>query len=184
MRYGSVTSVFVLLIFFAPNVMAQLGPGCGPANIKFDVKTEKARDIAATREPGKAVVFFLQDDFNFSSRPRPTTRFGLDGSWVGATHSNSYFYVLVDPGEHRICASWEPMFKLSFVPMRTTAAAHLSAEAGKSYYFRARDITITTNPFGKGEVISRAEVVLESVNSDEAQVLMHSFRFSSSHPKK
>ena len=45
----------------------------------------------AKPESGKALIYFLQDDPNFLSRPRPTTRFGLDGNWIGATQSNSYF---------------------------------------------------------------------------------------------
>ncbi len=184
MRLTIAILLFATSTLLSSNSIAQSASGCGPANVKFDVKTEKAQNNMPTPEPGKSLVFFLQDDVNFNSKPRPTTRFGIDGTWVGATHANSYFFTSVDPGEHHICASWEPMIKLSFPPMRTTAAAHLIAEAGKSYYFRARDVTKTDNPFGKGDVISEAEVVLEPLDSDEAQVLVNTFSFSSSHPKK
>jgi hypothetical protein len=184
MRLSIAIVLFAASVLLPSNSMAQSGPGCGPTNVKFDVKTEKAQNNAPSPEPGKALVFFLQDDVNFNSRPRPTTRFGIDGTWVGATHANSYFFTYVDPGEHHICASWEPMIKLSSPAMRTTAAAHLIAEAGKSYYFRARDVTKTENPFGKGDIVSEAEVVLKPLDSDEAQVLMNTFSFSSSNPKK
>ena len=184
MRLSSAILLFAASVLLSSNSMAQSGPGCGPANVKFDVKTGKAQNNAPTPEPGKALVFFLQDDLNFSSRPRPTTRFGIDRTWVGATHSNSYFYVQVDPGEHHICANWQSTVIVSSVPKRPTAANHFTAEVGKSYYFRARDITQVRNPDGKVEVVSEAEVVLEPVESDEAQVLVNTFSFSSSHPKK
>jgi hypothetical protein len=73
-------------------------PGCGAANIEFNVKTDDKQHAAVQPDAGKANVYFLQDDAEFGSNPRPTTRFGLDGAWTGATHSSSYFYVSVDPG--------------------------------------------------------------------------------------
>ena len=75
-------------------------PGCGPASIKFDVETDRNQHAAPNPEPGKALLVLLQDDSRFGAKPRPTTRFGLDGAWVGATHANSYFYVPIDPGAH------------------------------------------------------------------------------------
>src|ERR1700732_1017595 len=68
-------------------------PGCGTSGTKFDVKTNSSQHPFAKPEPGKALVYFLQYDTFFQSVPRPTTRFGLDANWIGATHSNSYFYV-------------------------------------------------------------------------------------------
>ena len=155
-------------------------PGCGPAKVKFDVKTESGQHVLPSPEPGRAVVFFLQDDAKFGSIPRPTTRFGIDGNWVGATHANSYFYVFVDPGEHHLCADWQSW--VGPMPTRSAAATHFTAEAGKAYFFRAQDIAITEHP--GGPIISEPEVVLKPVDSDEGQVLMKSFSFSSSHPKK
>src|SRR6266404_1103969 len=71
-------------------------PGCGAENTKFDVKTDRSQHPFVKPEPGKALVYFLQDDAYFQSVPRPTTRFGLDGNWVGATQANAYFYVVND----------------------------------------------------------------------------------------
>ncbi len=84
-------------------------PGCGADDARFDVKTDPAQHPIAQPEQGKALIYFLQDDRDFAARPRPTTRFGIDGSWVGATHGNSYFYTAVDPGERHLCASWESL---------------------------------------------------------------------------
>ena len=186
------TARFVILLFAlstlcAGRARAQLGPGCGPADVKFDVKTAKGPHASPAPEPGKALVFFIQDDMKFEGGIRPTTRFGTDGTWLGATHANSYFYAFVDPGEHHVCANWQSVhFGSSFgVPKRSTAAAHLTAEAGKTYYFRAQDITKMDHTGGEHdtEVVSRAEVVLEPLDADEAQVVINSFSFSSSHPQ-
>jgi Protein of unknown function (DUF2846) len=163
------------------NSVNSLGaPGCGPADLQFDVKTEGKQQAVPFPDAGKALVFFLQDDAKFGSRPRPTTRFGIDATWIGATHSNSYFYVSINPGEHHLCANWQNRVVLS-IHTRSMAAAHFTAEAGQTYYFRARDVAITDH---SGAVVSEPEVKLEPVDGDEAQVLMSSFAFDSSHPKK
>ncbi len=154
-------------------------PGCGEKQIKWDVTTDRSKHPVVSPEPGKSVIYFLQDDSYFQSRPRPTTRFGLNGAWVGATQSNAYFYVAVDPGEIHVCADWQ-----SFVVMnaaRTTAASHFTAEAGKSYFFLVRNRAINNNQHGPDEP---ADLKLEQIDSDEAQLLMSKFGFSSSHPRK
>lgn len=155
-------------------------PGCGPAAMEFDVKTQAGSHDIPAAESGKATVVFLQDDAKFGSRPRPTTRFGIDGTWVGATHANSYFYVSVDPGEHHLCANWQNRVSL-FASTRPTAASHFVAEAGKTYYFRAQDIALTGHD---GALISEPEVRIEPVDSDEAQILIRTFSPSASHAKK
>jgi len=99
--------LFSLSLFSAAPMRAQDAPGCGPANVKFNVKADREKLALPAADSTKAVVFFLQDDVKFESKPRPTTRFGIDGNWVGATQANSYFLVFVDPGEHHLCASWQ-----------------------------------------------------------------------------
>jgi hypothetical protein len=102
---------FLVLLAFANSSFAQSGPtataaaaGCGAETTKFDVQSTNTQHPFAKPGPGKALVYFLQDDTYFESRPRPTTRFGIDGAWVGATQSNAYFYFAVDPGEHHLSA--------------------------------------------------------------------------------
>jgi hypothetical protein len=168
-------------LIFPFTALAQDGPGCGPANVKFDVTTSRKYSPPAP-QAGKALVYFLQDDVKYGALPRPTTRFGIDGTWVGATHANSFFYVFVDPGEHHLCANWQSdVTPFQFRPKRSTAAAHFTAEAGKTYYFSARDIAYTDS---KGTLLSEPEILLSPTDGDEAQVIMNSFSLSSSHPKK
>jgi len=88
-------------------------PGCAKDDVKFEVKTDKRQHPFAKPDPGKAIVYFLQDDTEFLSVPRPTTRFSLDGAWIGATHTSSYFYVAVDPGQHHLCAGWQSFVGLT-----------------------------------------------------------------------
>lgn len=184
MNLPRVTLIVSFLLMCPALASAQEGPGCGPANIKFDVTTTKSHQASPPLESGKALVYFLQDDLDYDSRPRPTTRFGIDGGWVGATHANSYFYVSVDPGDHHLCANWQSF--VGFATKRSTAAAHFTAEAGKTYYFRAQNITKMDHSGGEHDVesVRLAEIVLEPLDPDEAQVLMHSFSLSSSHTRK
>jgi Protein of unknown function (DUF2846) len=151
-----------------------VAPGCGPNGAKFDVATSSSKPerFSIKPDPGKALVYFLQDDHLFGSLPRPTTLLGVDGQWVGATHANSFFYFSVDPGEHHLCTRWQ-----SFVGFgaRSNAALHFTAEPGGIYYFRVKDIFIHDLP---------ADVKLERLDNDEGQVVAANFSFSTSHPKK
>ena len=169
-----VLSFATLSLAQTPPVEQAVAPGCGKGNIKFDVKTDKSQHPFPKPDPGKALVYFLQDDTDFLSNPRPTTRFGLDGSWIGATHSSSYFYASVDPGEHHLCAGWQ-----SFVGLTTgqkTAAAHFNAGAGGSYFFVVRNhAQQEREPPG---------MKLRALDPDEAQLLMSKYAFSTSRAKK
>lgn len=154
-------------------------PGCGPGNVDFVVKTDDEQHSIPSPDAGKAIIVFLQNDVMFGSWPRPTTRFGVDGTWAGATHANSFFYLSVVSGEHHLCVSWQPQ-TIQVLPARPTAAAHFTAEAGKTYSFAARDFA----PTNSNGVNSESELMLETVDSDEAKILMNTFAFSSSHAKK
>ncbi len=172
-------TILAILLFSAP-ALAQSAPpataGSGAVcsnlpNTLFDVKTDTG-EHPAQAVAGKALVYFLQDDTNFIARPRPTTRWGVDGTWVGATHSDSYFYFPVEPGEHHLCAIWQAG---GLAPTSGPAAAHLTAEAGHIYYFRAQNSSL---PDGTKTIEFRR------LDSDEAQLLVNRYTFSSSSVKK
>ena len=177
-RIANLLFLFALLLISPVRSGAQSATGCGPANFKFSVKTVLGNRATPIADPLKATVFFLQDDVRYGARPRPTTEFGIDGEWVGATHANSYFFVSVDPGEHHLCANWQSRVTKR-VPTRPTSALHFTAEAGNTYYFRARDIAE-----GGDSSPPIEEVILEALDSDEARLLMRSFAHSVSEPKK
>jgi hypothetical protein len=148
-------------------------PGCGEPKIKFEVKTEKGQRPALT-DVGKALVYFIENDSQFDSFPSPTTRMGIDGEWVGATHGNSYFYSSVSPGVHHLCASWQKAVIL--LQGRQTAAAHFTAEAGGVYYFEIKNIWHREHGAG--------DISLRPLDSDEGQLLANKFSYSTFQPKK
>ena len=149
-------------------------PGCGVPDTKFDVKTDKGQHPVTQPDAGKALVYFIEDDSDFDSTPKPTTRMGLDGTWVGATHGNSYFYIFVDPGEHHLCASWQSTVILG--QGQKTVAAHFTADPGGVYYFRVRNAWWLNH--------GPARIDLEPLDSDEGQLLASKFSLSIFHLKK
>ena len=95
------------------------------------------------------------------------TRFGVDGTWVGANGFRSYFFFTVEPGEHRLCTNMQS--KLQRQVKSSAAATSFTAEAGKSYYFK------TKTP---DRPVTNEEVKLVPVDPAEAQVLLAAAAFS------
>lgn len=138
-----IKSMLAILLFASPLVAqdqagtARAAAGCGPADVQFDVKTDKNQHPIAQPEAGKALVVVFQEErqdpginLNLAA---PLTRVGLDGKWVGANRGQSYFFFSVDPGDHRLCTNWQSSFKrLS----KLGSAVTFTAEAGKVYFFR------------------------------------------------
>jgi hypothetical protein len=175
--------MFGILLFtmflFTFLVLAQNGPadaagtpGCGVKDIKFHVKTEKGPHPAQLNAE-KALVYIIEDDSDFGSFPKPTTRIGVDGNWVGATHGNSYFSFFVDPGIHHLCANWQSVVLLT--KGRKTAAAHFTAAAGGAYYFQIKN----TYWLDHGS----AGMTLKPLDSDQGQLLGNTFPLSIPHEK-
>jgi hypothetical protein len=97
----------------------------------------------------------------------------LDGTWVGANHGNSYFYLTVEPGEHHLCANWQSF--VGFGARHQSAAAHFTTEAGQSYYFTVKNTWLRE--------VMIMKIALEPLDSDKGQLLASRFAFSSSHAK-
>jgi len=155
---------------------ARMAAGCGPNEMKFDVKTDKKRHPMGELDSGKALVYVFGDEDVDNSNSLKigglTTRVGLDGSWVGANNYKSYFFFPVDPGEHRLCTSWQSVLKGR---TEKTSAASFTAEAGKVYYFRTRT---PANPQPK------SLVKLVPVDPAEAQLLIAASAYSTFQLKK
>lgn len=151
-------------------------PGCGDPATKFEVKTTLVHQPVQP-QPGKALVFFIQNDTNFNSFPKPTTRVGIDGKWVGATHRDSFLYFFVDPGVHHLCTSWQRQV-ITWRGLQN-AAAHFTAEAGGAYYFQVKDTFLRGEG---GQMI--IDVTLAPLDSDEGQLLANQFSLATSHPKQ
>jgi hypothetical protein len=126
-----------------------LPDACGDDKIQFDVKTAKNQPAPVPPSAGKSQIVFIEAmDKNLAcwSCGTPSSRFGMDGAWVGATKGDSYFFVDVDPGEHHLCADWQSAFgRLK----KMVGMADFVAEAGKTYYFEAR-VKIKEHNYGTG----------------------------------
>jgi len=119
-----------------------LPDGCGDDAVNYDAKLEKDAPAFTPPASGKAMIVFVET-MPGEQRTQTTTRFGVDGAWVGATKGDSYFTLTVEPGEHNLCASMQSA--QSRMKKAFTHAASLTAEAGKVYYFEAQ-ITIVPLP--------------------------------------
>jgi hypothetical protein len=177
------TTLLIVLFLITSSVLTQaqtqetrVAPSCGPDKVKFEVKTEKNRHQVGKPDAGKALVYFIADNSAFASLPRPTTRAGVDGEWVGAAQGNSFFYFSVDPGEHHLCASWQTWVGPGVDVAHKTAAAHFTAELGGVYYFRVKNI------YRKDA--GRPFIKLELLDTDEGQLLANTFSLSTFGQKK
>jgi len=175
------TFLAFFVLAFATSTFAQsnptpqaAAPGCGTDNTKFEVKSDRSQHPFLKPDPGKALIYFLQDDSYFENRPRPTSRFGLDGKWIGATHANSYFYFSVAAGEHHLCANWQNFLAVKVAAK--SAATHINAAPGDSYFFAVTDCYI--------EHQGPAFMKISQLDNEQAQLLMSRFAFSASHAKK
>jgi hypothetical protein len=187
---NTIVLFFALLSFpvFAQdkNAAPAGSPGCGDDAAKFEVRTDLGQHPALP-EASKALVCFVEDDSDFRSSPKPTTRIGLDGKWVGATHGNSYLYFFVDPGIHHLCASWQSsgphQFAGVLIGSKTgqdskASATSFTAKAGAVYYFEVKNIYL------RSESSTRVDLSLTSLESDEGQLLANKYALSSSQQKK
>jgi hypothetical protein len=167
--------VFLVVLLFAGSVLAQNQPepataACGPKSVKFAVKEDTSGQILAQPEPGKALIYFVQELGAGNCLGACVTRIGLDGTWAGALKHNAYFSVSVDPGEHHACMniqSGSPLGKL-------VAFVHVSAEAGKTYYIGTQAFVRT----------SATRLEMRPLDIDQAQHLIASLPLSVSQPEK
>lgn len=166
--------ILVAILAASVSAFSQTHPAylaaCGDFNVSMAVKLGDNPHAAAHAEAGKALIYFIQDTGLTISVGYPTTRIGVDGDWVGANRKNSYFSISVSPGEHHLCAAVQS----SFV-RRDVELAHLTAEAGKVYFFRTRLILSNSGVEYLG---------FTPVDSDEGQYLIASYPIATAHARK
>jgi hypothetical protein len=155
-----------LVVLLAASAFAQEPSGvatsaCGPKSATFQVRLDKSQHTLAQPDPGKALVYFIQEN-------GAAARTGLDGSWAGANKNSSYFAVSVEPGEHHVCADVQTPRGIPGVPV---GLLHFTAEAGRVYYFDARVV------YG-----AESYLFLGAIDSDQAKYLIDSLPLSVSTP--
>jgi hypothetical protein len=142
--------------------MAAATAACGSKEDKMRMSSENAKNVLTQPEPGKALVYVIEDDgvANRILGGNITWRIGMDGSWLGAMNRHSpYIAFSVAPGEHHLCANWQS--SLGYLA-KATSVAHLDAEAEKTYYFRVREWESQTVVF----------IDLAAVDGDQAKLLI------------
>jgi hypothetical protein len=155
-----------LVVLFAVSAFAQTPPAaataaCGAEGVSFNVKLDKSEHGLAQPEPGKAMVYFIQE--KGSDSLGVTTMIGLDGTWVGANKNSSYFSVSVEPGEHHVCAN------VRSARGHPVGLVHFTAETGKIYYLNARVV------YGEE---AKANLFFGAEDSDQAKYLIAFFPLS------
>jgi len=151
--------------------VAKAMAACGPEKTKFDVTiTADAQPEAAPADEARVYIVGESPGNCTGLSCSLTTKVGLDGSWVGANRSPSYFSFSVAPGEHHLCARWQSVFR-----NRMIALAHFTAEAGKIYYFRVR--AVRAADYG-------GYLDLDVINNDQGRFLVASYPLSVSHAKR
>src|SRR5947209_12905276 len=91
--------IFAFVLFVSPlfaqdqAAAARAAAGCGPNEVKFTVKTDKTQHPTAQPAAGKAMVYvFGGETIDLGGlvmgKDGVTTRWGVDGVWVGAGYRN------------------------------------------------------------------------------------------------
>jgi uncharacterized protein DUF2846 len=166
-----IPAIFLLAVsLFAQNQAPAATAACGNFSVSMAVDLDDSQHSVTQPEPGKARIYFFQDTGQVITLAYPTTKIGIDGSWVGANKKDSYFSVDVDPGEHHLCAAIQSAFIRKYVEL-----AHLNAEAGKVYYYRTRIYYSENGP----EYFS-----FSAADSDEGNYLIGSVPLATAKAKK
>ncbi len=128
---------FVAALILPSPILSQSQPSvlsaCGQPPEGVAVNLDHSQHSMMLPEPGKALIYFIEDVGPAMKPMFSTIDIGIDGRWVGADENNSYFAVEVDPGWHDLCAEVQsPLITGNW------ESVHLVAEPGKVYYFRTR----------------------------------------------
>ena len=148
--------------------------GCGPTKMQFSVKTDRTLHAVRQPEPGKALVYVIEQGKPEGGEAKVTVRVGLNGNWVGANYGESYLSFAVAPGEHHVCVDWQSSLKSR---QKLSGAAELTAEAGKTYYFRA-EVVLTQATESHDERLS-----IRAVDAPEGMLLVSKSAQSAWKPK-
>jgi len=89
--------IALIALLFAASAFAQepsdgVASACGAKSGNFSVTLDKSQHTLAQPEPGRALVYFIQE--KGSDTFDVTTKIGIDGAWVGANKNSSYCTVL------------------------------------------------------------------------------------------
>ncbi len=159
-----------------------LPDACGDDKTIFDVKTLKDQPPPAPPAAGKAQIVLieaLEKTWGAWKSGTPSTRYGLDGTWVGANSGNSYFVIDVTPGEHHLCVGWQSVFGHL---KKMVGLTSFTAEAGKVYYFEAKT-TLQVHHYGDNANETDRSLDFVQVNDDEGKYGVKAGKLATFTPK-
>lgn len=111
---------------------------CGDPSVKFNVVRAHGHPLL-TPTKDTAVVYILEP--GLAPHPQMGTplfgfsnRIGLDGKWIGAVVTGTYFAFPVPAGEHRLCTRGQSWF---FGTVNLVSLTQWNAKPGTTYYFLA-----------------------------------------------
>jgi hypothetical protein len=158
-----------------PDLVHNAPPACGGTTAQFQVSLSDTHTDPQV-DPGRALIYLVEEQ-KFRLFHDVTVRVGLDGAWVGATRGTSHLSFAVEPGEHHLCVDFLSDF---LEPGRLVSLYGFTAEAGKTYYFRARTMASTSGSRRPDSV----SLDLDLVNDDQGKLLVANSPVSVSHPKQ
>ncbi len=165
-------SAFFTMCALAQDPVAAAKSACGPNNVSFDVQDDNSSHAVKQPEPGKALIYVIQDiGVENCLWACMTTKIAMDGAWLGANRHNSYFVSAVDPGERHLCVNWQSHIERF---SKAVGLVHFTAEAGQVYFFRTRIMGINGPAFFD----------FEPIDSDQGKLFVAQLPMSVSHPKK
>lgn len=148
---------------------------CGPASVKFDVKTQKGAQPPISPSDGKALIYIIEDYQKPTNQlgGGPIVKIGMDGQWIGALKGNSYLLISADAGPHHLCVNWQSVLKRF---SKLVSLNDVNAQPGSAYYFRARTMMASIEgPF---------TLDLQRINPAEANLLLSKYPLAISKAKK
>jgi hypothetical protein len=117
---------------------------CGASKTNFTVTRSTAPFSPQPVPAGKALVYIVEamPDYSFVTKK---VNIGLDGTWLGATDSQTYISFAVSQGTHHLCTVYQGHLA-SMDDEGRTLLLHLDAEPGKVYYFRYHALFLKDSP--------------------------------------
>ena len=161
-----------------------LPDACGKGNVNFSVTTQPGAAAPDNPKTNEAQIVFIEtiekEGMGLCIGCGVTTRFGVDGSWVGANNGGTYFVYDVPAGEHHLCANWQSRLSMF---NKNVGVAEVNAEPGKVYYFEAK-VVMKRFDAGNGMTDQTYRLYLKQLSEDEGKYAVKISALSRSKPKK
>lgn len=161
-----------------------LPDACGKGNVNFSVTTQPGAAAPDNPKTNEAQIVFIEtiekEGMGLCIGCGVTTRFGVDGSWVGANNGGTYFVYDVPAGEHHLCANWQSRLSMF---NKNVGVAEVNAEPGKVYYFEAK-VVMKSFDAGNGMTDQTYRLYLKQLSEDEGKYAVKISALSRSKPKK